>query len=165
MPESIVEQIVAAIKTDLEAIVGDSGTNYWYTPDIVVRVDEYRNAHLKEIYDTIYLIRETGYERTTDIAAAFGEVGAMLEVFVMALTKDPRNADERDPFDATTLAGTYRNRMVRDVVKKLESDRTLGGLAFNVEYSGVGRDFEEPEGWIVAEIAFDVHYIHTLETP
>jgi hypothetical protein len=164
MPESLVEQIVAAIKTDLEAIAGDYGTTYWYTPDIVVRVDEYQNAHLKDVYDTIYLLRETGNERTAAIAA-FGEVGAAFEVFVMVLLKDDRNADERDPFDASTLSGTLRNRMIRDVIKKLEGNRTLGGLAFDVEYSGVGRDFQEPEGWIVGEVAFEVSYIHALGTP
>jgi hypothetical protein len=39
MPESKVEQILAAIKTSLEGITGDSGTTYWYTPGIVIRVD------------------------------------------------------------------------------------------------------------------------------
>jgi hypothetical protein len=29
MAEALFEQIVAAIKTDIEAIVGDNGTNYW----------------------------------------------------------------------------------------------------------------------------------------
>jgi hypothetical protein len=164
VPESLVEQAVAAIKADLEAIAGDNGTNYWYTPEAVVRVDEYRSAHLKERYDTIYLLRETGPERTIP-GAAFGEVDAIVEQYVLMARRDGRNADERDPFDASTLSGTIRNRMIRDVVKKLESDYTLGGLVFNVEYKSVERDFQEPEGWIVAEVAFDVTYSHSRETP
>ncbi len=164
MAESLVEQIVAAIKTDIEAIAGDNGTNYWYTPDIVVRVDEYRNSHLKEAWDIIYLLRETGDERITPYAA-FGEVSAIVEMFVMVMQKDTRNADERDPFDATTFSGTIRNRMIRDVVKKIEGNHTMGGLAYNVEYRGIARDFEEPEGWIIGEIAFDVTYTHNMETP
>jgi hypothetical protein len=90
-------------------------------------VDEYRNAHLKEVYDTIYLLRETGDERISNFAA-FGEVSATFDLFIMVLQKDERNADERDPFEATTLSGTIRNRMIRDVVKKLEGNYTLGGL-------------------------------------
>jgi hypothetical protein len=164
MPESLVEQIVAAIKTDIEAISEDNGTNYWYTPDIVVRVDEYHSAHLKEAFDIIYLLRETGDERVSNIAA-FGEVGGIFELFVMVMQKDSRNADERDPFDATTFSGTIRNRMIRDVVKKLEGNHTLGGLAYNAEYRGIARDFQEPTGWIIGEIALDVTYTHDMETP
>ncbi len=164
MPESLVERIVAAVKTDIEAIAGDNGTNYWYTPDIVVRVDHYEREHLKEAYDIIYLLRETGDERIANFAA-FGEVSSIFEIFVMAMQKDTRNADERDPFDASTLSGTIRNRMLRDVIKKLEGNHTVGGLAYNLEYTGVGRDFEEPAGWIVGEVAFDVTYTHDMENP
>jgi hypothetical protein len=127
-------------------------------------VDEYRNAHLKEVYDVIYLLRETGDERVNNFAA-FGEVGATFEIFVMVMQKDDRNADERDPFDATRLSGTIRNRMIRDVVKKLEGNHTVGGLAYNAEYRGIGRDFQEPEGWIIGEVALEVTYTHDMETP
>jgi hypothetical protein len=165
MPESIVEQILAAIKTSLEAITGDDGTTYWYTPGTVVRTDYFdsRQMFRTGFGDYLYFIRDTGDENETVDPTAFGERADDLDVFIMLAAQDTRG--DRDPFTATLLSGTIRNRMVKDVVKKLEGDLTLGGVAFNIRAGLKRRDFVEPEGWILAEVHFIVTYYHTLGSP
>ncbi len=68
MPESVVEQILASLKTELEAITDDDGVTYWYTPSKVVRVDYFDSElHFKSGYgDYVYLIRDTGDETESE---------------------------------------------------------------------------------------------------
>lgn len=164
MAESLVERISAAIKTDLEGITGDSGTTYWYTPGKVIRVDytESRVVFKTGYGNPVYMVSDTGDDGPGAVAE-FGETGRTLGVFVLCAYQDDRG--ERDPYEASTLAGTIRNRMIRDVVKKIELDSTLGGLAFDVVYRDVKRDFEEPIGWILGEVYFEVTYEHTIGAP
>jgi hypothetical protein len=163
MPESIVEQILAGFKTDLEAIAEDGGTTYWYTPDIVTRCDVFSRDLLVSQHDTIYLIRDTGDERPTT-TAEFGEDARDLDVWIQLHTQD-KNRGETDPHRATTLTGTLRNRMIRDVTKKINSDHMRGGLAMQTNLTDVLRDLAAPEGWIGTELLFTVTYNHELESP
>lgn len=165
MAESKVEQILAAIKTQLEAISEDDGTTYWYTPGKVIRVDYTESrVQFKEGYgNPIYMVSDTGDDGPHPIVAAFGETGRRLGVFVLTAYQDSRG--DRDAYTATTLSGTIRNRMVKDVVKRIELNRTLGGLVFDTEYLDVKRDFVEPEGWILGEVYFDVTYQHDIGDP
>lgn len=128
MAESKVEQILAAVKTDLEAITGDSGTTYWYTPGKVIRVDytESRVQFKTGYGNPIYMVSDTGDDSPSPVAAAFGETGRSLGVFVLTAYQDTRG--DRDAYTASVLSGTIRNRMIKDVVKKIELDRMLGGL-------------------------------------
>jgi hypothetical protein len=165
--ESKVEQIVAAIKTDLEAITGDSGVTYWYTPGKVIRVDytESRVSFKSGYGNPIYMVSDTGPDDPDGESAATGEIGRSFGVYVLCAYQDDRG--ERDPYEATTLSGTIRNRMLKDVVKKLELDRMLSGLAFvyDVEHGEAKRDFEEPTGWILGEAFFEVTYQHDIGDP
>ena len=163
MAESKVEQIVASIKTDLEAITGDDGATYWYTPGKVIRVDYLESrVSFKDGYGSpIYMVGDTGSDRPS-ATAAFGETGRALGIFVLAAAQ---HEDDRDPYTATVVPGTIRNRLVKDVVKKIESNRMRGGLALDTEYLDVKRDFDEPEGWILAEIYFEVTYQHDIGDP
>ena len=165
MSESIVEQIQASFKTELEAIAGDGGTNYWYTPGVVVRVDSFNSRqHFKDGYgDYLYLVNDSGDDRPTIQPAGFGETARVLDVFVMVAAKDLRG--DRDPFTATLKAGTIRNRMIKDVSKMLDGNYNRGSLAFDTEHSDTRRDFAEPDGWIVGELYFQVTYKHNIGEP
>jgi hypothetical protein len=161
MAESIVEQILAGFKTDLEAIEGDGGATYWYTADKVTRCDVFHRDLLVPQYDTIYLIRDTGDERAA--TAQFGYEGRELDVPIQVHTQDRRG--ETDPHRATTLAGTLRNRMIKDVVKKIESDPRRSDLAINTATGDALRDLAAPEGWIGAELLFTVNYDYKRGSP
>ena len=165
MAELDVEGIVAAIKTDLEAIVGDDGETYWYTPGKVNRVDytESRVQFKTGYGNPIYMVSDTGDDRPSAGAAAFGETGRAFDVFVLCAYQDDRG--ERDPYEATLASGTIRNRMIKDVVKKIITDRRLGGLVYDTVYLDVKRDFVEPEGWILGEVFFEVTYQHAIGDP
>jgi len=163
--ESIVEQILAKIKTELEAISGDSGTTYWYTPGKVARVDYFDSKMvIKEGYgNPLYLVRDTGDEDENPEFATMGGMASDMDIYIMCAYKDDRG--NKDPFTADTLSGTIRNRMLRDIQKKMESDVTRGSLAIDTSRFSKRRDFAEPQGWILAEIQFVVTYTYTRGTP
>ena len=163
MPESKVEQIIASFKTDLEAITGDDGATYWYTPGKVIRVDylESRVSFNAGHGNPVYMVGDTGPDRPS-ATAAFGETGRAIGVFVLTAIQ---HEGERDPYTATIVPGTIRNRMIKDVVKKIEINRMRGGLSLDTEYQDVKRDFKEPKGWILAEIYFEVIYQHDIGDP
>jgi hypothetical protein len=165
MAESKVEQITAAVKTSLDAIVGDSGVTYWYTPGIVIRVDytESRVAFKDGYGNPVYMVSDTGPDDPANDSAGFSETGRSFGVFVLCAYQDDRG--DRDPYTAATLSGTIRNRMLKDVVKKIELDRMLGGLVYDAEHGEAKRDFEEPSGWILGEAFFEVTYQHDIGDP
>jgi hypothetical protein len=165
MAESVVEQIVDNIKTELEAVSGDNGTTYWYTPEKVVRVDYYLDQYFKSATGygpVVYFLRDTGDDRRTRQPEAFGDTARELDVFIMATYQDN---EERDPFKTSTNRGTVRNRMLQDVEKVLEANYHRSGLAFNTELIDVRRDFREPQGWILGELYFVVTYTHDIGAP
>lgn len=162
MAESIVEQILAGFKTDLEAITEDGGTTYWYTPDIVTRCDVFSRNLLVAQYDTIYLIRDTGDDRPA--SAQFGYEGRELDVWIQLHTQD-KHRGETDPHRASTLTGTVRNRMIQDVTKKIESDYRRGDLAVDASTEDTLRDLHSPDGWISAMMLFRVNYDYARESP
>ena len=164
MAESIVEQIIAQVKTDLEAITGDNGTTYWYTPGKVIRVDYFDSKnHFRTGYgDYIYMIRDTVDEDEAPRAAAMGGMADLFDLYILLAARDTRGNE--DPFKATTAAGTIRNRMIHDVRKKLETDHTRGGLALDTRFHE-RRDFVEPDGWIVGEVQCVITYTHTRGSP
>lgn len=165
MAESVAEQILAKIKTELEAITGDDGTTYWYTPSKVVRVDYFDSrAHFRPEYGNyLYFIRNTGDEDESELYADFSDQAEDLDIFIMAAARDTRG--NRDPFTASTNSGTIRERMIRDVKKVLQTDPTRGGLAIHTNRFRVRRDFQEPDGWILAEIYCMVTYTYTWANP
>lgn len=166
MSESKVKQIKAGLKTEIEAIAGDNGTTYWYTPDKVVRVDSFDSRqNFRDGYgDYIYLIRDTPNEDENIGMAAFSGMAHDLDIWLLLMARD--KLGDIDPFTATTLKGDVREKMIQDVRKMLENDVTRGGLALNTARYYIMRDFEdEPQGWIVAEISCVITYTHTRGDP
>ena len=163
MAESLVERILAGFKTSLEAIEADGGTTAWNTFDKVTRCDVFSRDLLVAQYATVALIRDTGDDRPNDAESAFGEEARDLDVWIQVHTKDHRG--ERDPHRASTLAGTLRNRLIQDVVTKIESDLKRSGLAIHTGREGELRDLAAPDGWIGAELLYTVTYYHDLGSP
>ncbi len=163
MPESIVEQILANVKTQLEAIVSDRGANWWYTPDAVARVDRWDTKYLDMAKgEVIYLVRNTGDERPAD-QDHWGSRSRELDVFVLVAKRDDR-ADVNPYIAKAPLSGTIRNRMIRDVEKKLYTDITRGGVALSTDVREPNRD-QAAAGWVVAEIPVTVTFVHTKAAP
>lgn len=161
--ESLVEQILAGFKTSLEAIEADGGATYWNTFDKVTRCDVFHRDLLVPHYDTVALIRDTGDDRPNDADSAFGEESREHDVWILVHTKDTRA--EKKPHQASTLAGTIRNRLIQDVETKIMSDPKRSALALNTDHGDEDRDFASPDGWIGALLLYAVTYYHDLGSP
>lgn len=163
MAESIHSQIAEALKARFAALVGNSGTTYWYTPARVVRVQAYDRLIADPSVGSIYAIR-AGEERHSEEGTG-GLTAAEAEFWVLLLR--PTQASDDNPFgsDESTKA-IEQDRMVRDFLRALFLDVTLGGLASNVVDGSlvVDRDVEV-EGWAVAEARFTVRYSYQALTP
>jgi hypothetical protein len=154
--ESQAEQIMAKIVTELEAIVGDNGTTAWYTADKVSRVRYWDARFLGAEYDVLYLVRQN---RNREVAAAFGEGMEELELSILCAQQD--KAAEQNPHKRTVSEDTLQNRHVQDARDKLESDRSLGGLAMTLRIPEVDYDMGPPDPWIASEIFVVVQYDYT----
>lgn len=168
MAESIHNQIAEALKTRLEAIVADEGVSYWYTPKRVVRCMAYDRLLADKSVGSVYAIRagqEQHAEKSTGSAATGGMMQAEAEFFLELLRETKAASDNPFGADESTKA-IEQDRMVRDVLRALLLDVTLGGLAENIVATSliVGRDVEIP-GWAVAEVRFVVAYTYAARTP
>ncbi|UCD59029.1 MAG: hypothetical protein JSV16_08010, partial [Candidatus Hydrogenedentota bacterium] len=119
MADSNVKQIMAGLKTEIEAISGDNGTTYWYTPTKVVRVDSFdsRQNFRDGFGDYIYLIRDTPNEDENIGTATFSQMGHDLDIWILLMARD--KLGDSDPYTATTLKGDVREKMIQDVRKML----------------------------------------------
>lgn len=164
MSESIHEQIAAALETSLAAIVGDRGATYWYTPTVVKRVTFFpEEQDLDPTCDVIYLLRP-GDEDIVEEETSAGCRGQMeLFLVVAKLYKVPTE----NPFkEEAPTRWTVVNRLVRDAVRCLLSDVTVGGLVINVLTTSlsVDRDRYLPT-WAIAELRFVVEYPFLASAP
>jgi hypothetical protein len=162
MSESLHYQIAEALKARLASIVGDNGATYWYTPDRVVRVQSYDRALADTSLGMIYAIvagEEQHREEATQVIAAEAE-------FIVLMLRPTQAADDA-PFgvDESTKA-REQDRMVRDFLKALWSDVTLGGLANNVVDGSLIVDRAvDVDGWAVVEARFAVSYSYPSGAP
>lgn len=166
--ESKHNQIADALKARFAAIVADGGATYFYTPAQVARVQAYDRLLADPTVGQVYALRageERHREESTGGAVTGGIVAAEAEFFVLLLR--PTAAVDDNPFgaDASTKA-IEQDRMVRDFLRALFLDVTLGGLASNIVDGSliVDRDMEI-EGWAVAEARFTVLYTYPSRTP
>lgn len=168
MAESKHGQIAEALKSRLGAIAADGGATYWYTPDRVVRVQAYDRMLADPTVGMVYAIRagqEQHAEESTGDATSGGVVAAEAEFFVLMVR--PTQATDDNPFGADeSTKAIEQDRMVRDFLRALLLDVTLGGLAHNVVLGSliVDRDVAV-EGWAVAEARFVVRYSYPARTP
>ncbi len=163
MAESKHGQIAEALKARLAAIAGDNGTAYWYTPAKVVRVQAYDRLIADPSVGMVYAIR-AGEERHAEETTGGGVV-AEAEFFCLMLR--PTEAADDQPFGADeSTKATEQDRMVRDFLRALWLDVTLGGLASNVVDGSLVIDRDvDVEKWAVAEARFTVRYSYQALTP
>lgn len=167
MAESIHEQVVAAILTSLEAIVGDGGTTYWYTPSKVIRYGGFTDACLNPMVGdpaTIYVLIPSEEERTPFAMGGRWKARCILDIvaaqrFVPA-TEDPFNPPSPDRWQ-------IQNRLARDIERKLLAGATVGGLAIDTEVQVVDRDPEDThvDGWAVVLLRTLVEYEYAETAP
>jgi hypothetical protein len=162
MAESIFEQALLQIKDDIEGIVADGGSTYWYRPDRVDLVTFFEDRMLDSSHDYIVLIRpgdENHEEKATNLCVSNSEVYILVSKRFELPTEFP--PDESAPSRLTVV-----NRMVRDVLRSLWTDVQLGGLVENIAVEPILVDRErEVEGWAMAEIRLVLRYDYVKETP
>jgi hypothetical protein len=157
--ESVLYQALVKIRDYLRDVVGDGGTNYWYTPRAVEIVTDWNDPLLwDEAGGTVYGVRvgdAIHREETT------GENRCEADVYVLVTTR------EEEP------GNTVRNvqRMLRDVRRcLLQSDRvTLGGLVLNAITGSDGliesQAYFEERSWIGAEMTFRLSFNYPAAAP
>lgn len=174
MADSVYEQIVAAVKASIAAIIGDSGATYWYTPHKVIRW----HALTEECLDasagdsaTIYVISpgEDEREQMTQGGTA-GRNGGDARLTI-SLCQRYIPADGEQPFASQSVDRLLiQNRMAQDVEKKLNLDTTLvgsSGLARNLHVQAVDRSAETTweEGWAIAFMHVRLQFDYVRATP
>lgn len=163
MAESKHHQIAEALKARLAAIVGDGGTTYWYTPARAVRVQAYDRLVADPSIGQVYAVR-AGEERHTE-AGTGGLLGVEAEFWVLILRQTEAADDQPFGADESTKA-TEQDRMVRDFLRALWLDVTLGGLVENVVDGSLVIDRDvDVELWACAEARFTVRYTYQALTP
>lgn len=171
MADAKAEQIADAMRTLLAAITGDSGTTYWYTPSAVVRAPGLTSECLdtsKGSPSTIYVLSpgEEEHERAT-LGGTSGSYFADARIDLSLCqhftpgTENPHNS----PPDPSRWE--IQNRMAQDVLKRLYTDTTLGGLALNLAVTTVHREAEEtfdPQ-WAMTFMRVRVFYQYAASAP
>jgi len=165
MAESIHEQVVAAIKTSLAAIVADGGSTYWYTPSAVVRYGGFSMECLSETKGSTIIVLIPGEEERVPFAmGGRWQARCMLDIAAATqfapVTEDPFNPPSPDRWQV-------QNRLARDIEKKLLAGATVGGLAIDTEVQVVDRDPEDTyvERWAVVFLRVLVIYEYTETAP
>jgi hypothetical protein len=163
--ESRHERIVATIAAKLAAIVaGQSATPtadaYWYTPTVVVRVEDLDVDNLRSQDDVVYQVLEGDeFPKERENLRFLCE----LEVFILAAKRWQPNTTQ--PYGMWTPYGaTLRNRLTQDIGNCLESDVQLGGLCDNLEIRGEDRGIriESSVRWASIELRIVVTYDHLV---
>jgi hypothetical protein len=169
MAESKHHQIAEALKARFEAISGDGGATYWYTPDRVARCTVWdrllADPTAGAVLYGIRAGRETHREESTGDAVSGGGLAAEAEFFVLMLRQT--NAVDENPLGPDSgVKAREQDRMVRDFLRALWLDVTLGGLANNIADGSVEVDRDvDVEGWACVEARFTVLYSYFARTP
>jgi hypothetical protein len=162
--ESVHEQIAAALQASLEGVLSDGGTTYWYTPDSVRRVAFFPDATaLDTSMDVIYLLRP-GVEDITEEGTG-GACQGQAEFFLVVAKQ--HNVPTENPWlETEPTRWTVANRLIRDALRKLLADPTIGGAAINVVADSISVDRDRfLQNWALAEIRFAVVYAFQAATP
>lgn len=163
MPEAIPDQVADAIVTQLQAIVGDLGATYWYTPGLVRRAHVVSDQVLQASLETIYVLTP---DRKTEERKAFGTGSVPIEATQFLTLTLLGRFQTSNELNADPSRWTIQERMKRDITKKLLEDPTLGGLTFALDLTD---SIEEPEnyvdGWAVVFQRLEARYVYDQATP
>jgi len=162
MAESRVEQIISAIKTKLETIVGDGGTTYWHTYHVI----RY-HAMTAEILDPS--IERPIAVVIPDVVESEEDTNRQIRKFVrFDIVGTKKHQLPARPFDATAPnRWIVQNRIAQDVEKKLREDVTLGGLTDNLEITLTDETAETTyiDGWATVMMNCVAQTVHSASTP
>lgn len=165
MPESLPEQIAAALQTRFGAIVGDAGATYWYTVNKCLREPQFHGGCLNDDHDTIYVLSPDVEEKQEE---ATGSIKSLLRMTLVVASKF-RPKSEAPYSSEMPKRATVENRVIRDAEKKLREDVTLGGAlnVTNTEATIIDRDVELTyvEGWALGFLRLLVTYHHRYDAP
>lgn len=159
MAESIQEQIATALRTRFLAITADGGTTYWYKPDAVL-VAEMTATVLSGAGGarTLYVLDPRSCSVTEESNLSLrGELELHLIVLydMRAATIDPWvTVSTHDRF-------LYESRLVRDAIRCLQADVTLGNITINTNASSIDVEYGlhlEADKWACAALTFTVSY-------
>lgn len=166
MAESIHEQIVAALKTLLEGIVGDGGATYWYTPDRVLRRPAFTENILDSSLTTIYCLSPADEDDV--FRDSNREIRSAMRV-TLTVASQFTPPSEADPFDQPDPdQWKVQSRLVRDVKKRIRSDYRLGGLCLWVEIPITELGAEQTDilqGWALAFMNLVINYRYADTAP
>lgn len=153
--EPTTERAAAAIRALLAGI--SAGSTYWYTPERVAMCAYFDESWLEGLGGPVYLIR-AGEERVREDTTSQVEIATDFHILVAVKSETATD----NPFllqdGGETGRSTVLNRVIRDVIQRLLTDPTLGGIAINVmhETARVDREFFLMGDWLCAEITTTV---------
>lgn len=150
--------------TTLDAIEGDDGATYWFTPDHVERVPDVTDLTLlNERFNTMYFIAP-GDERNVEQPMLQFEKEVEIDLLLVQ-----QHHQTIEPFVAKVdpIMWTIQNRMMQDVEKALLADTSFGGLVTNAEIPIRQRGAEDTWslGWAVVFAQIMVNYTHDYDAP
>lgn len=174
--EAQAEQIMVALEAQVKGLMIADGAKYWYTCDLYGRPPNWQNVDLNHFQK----VDDEGQEIATIVLARHGHeqleenpvqaLDNMMDVHLVVATRyEPtsENIFEQDP-----LEQTVQNRAIRDVLKAVFQDVTLGGTADpgggpadNAQVTDIDRVSHSVEGWAVAELSLRVRYGPSAENP
>lgn len=163
MAESIHEQIVVALKTLFEGIVGDGGATYWYTPTRVVRAAAFQGGLLDDSLSTIYCLSPA--DEDDEFRDSNREIKSIMRVDLAVATRYTDMENPLDPPDPDRWK--VQNRIIRDAKKRIRSDYRLGGLCLWIEIPTTERGAEQTfeEGWALAFLRLLIFYRYADTAP
>lgn len=154
-------QVSGAILTSLAAIVGDGGTNYWYTPPSgsVIRYHDFTSQVLDDSLGQVYCLVPDRVEREPHtnkhmLARAH---------FDLVMAKRVEAPDH--PFSPpSTTRQQIQTRMAHDASKKLlGGDHTLGlarVITVDIPSVELGPEDTWTAAWAIAVLRLSVEYTH-----
>jgi hypothetical protein len=164
--ESIHEQVIAALKTHLEGIVGDAGATYWYTPDRVLRPAAFHGACLDSSLTTIYSVSPVRVEEKP-VNISIG----MEAILTVDLAVATRFTGVDNPFQQEApIRWTVQTRLERDAKKRLRANyNLLGGSGAHrftaIPVTDYAPDLTYLEGWACVFLRVQLRYTYPDTTP
>ena len=158
MAEPRGEPLVAKIVTELEAIVADGGTTYWYTPKHVTRAEFNQAVKWSTIAETFYEIRVG--DVSTEIRTTGQRHTVRMEIFVTAATKDRRFSTNPEAQDAGAIQpATAKFRLGHDVKRKLAEWTGWGGLGLQLLEPTDDEQDVKTDGWAAVHLRFSAEFV------